>query len=129
MLSSELEICLNEAFQSAIKRKPQNCPPIWMMRQAGRYHKHYQALRAKHGFMDLCKNAELASEVALGPVTAVAVVAGGSPDTSRTPLPSGEAVEALIGVTLASWKPSAEVLRACVDLVGGIDGFRIADES
>jgi uroporphyrinogen decarboxylase len=38
------------------------------MRQAGRYHKHYQALRAKHSFMDLCKQPELAAEVALGPV-------------------------------------------------------------
>ena len=38
------------------------------MRQAGRYHKHYQALRAKHSFMELCKQPELAAEVARGPV-------------------------------------------------------------
>lgn len=38
------------------------------MRQAGRYHKHYQALRAKHSFIDLCKDAELAAEVAMGPI-------------------------------------------------------------
>lgn len=43
-------------------------PPVWMMRQAGRYHSHYQNLRAKHSFVELCKNPELASEVALGPV-------------------------------------------------------------
>jgi uroporphyrinogen decarboxylase len=43
-------------------------PPVWMMRQAGRYHSHYQNLRAKHSFNELCKNPELASEVALGPV-------------------------------------------------------------
>ena len=59
---------MNTQFQNALKGVPQNVPPIWMMRQAGRYHKHYQALRAKHSFMELCKNAELASEVALGPV-------------------------------------------------------------
>src|SRR5213594_1625223 len=55
-------------FQNALARRPQRVPPIWLMRQAGRYHKHYQALRAKHSFMDLCKQPELAAEVALGPV-------------------------------------------------------------
>ena len=55
-------------FQNALARRPQATPPIWLMRQAGRYHWHYQALRAKHSFMDLCKQPELAAEVALGPV-------------------------------------------------------------
>lgn len=38
------------------------------MRQAGRYHQHYQALKQKHSFMELCKQPELAAEVALGPI-------------------------------------------------------------
>ena len=58
----------SEKFQNALKRIPQPVPPVWMMRQAGRYHKHYQALRAKHSFMELCKEPELAAEVAFGPV-------------------------------------------------------------
>jgi uroporphyrinogen decarboxylase len=58
----------NARFQNALARRPQATPPIWLMRQAGRYHTHYQALRAKHSFMDLCKRPELAAEVALGPV-------------------------------------------------------------
>lgn len=58
----------NERFLNALARQPQSVPPIWMMRQAGRYHRHYRALRAKHPFMDLCKQPELAAEVALGPV-------------------------------------------------------------
>src|SRR5437867_12270969 len=58
----------NARFQNALARRSQSCPPIWLMRQAGRYHKHYQALREKYSFMDLCKHAELAAEVALGPV-------------------------------------------------------------
>jgi uroporphyrinogen decarboxylase len=43
-------------------------PPVWFMRQAGRYHRHYQALRARHDFIDLCRTPELASEVTLGPI-------------------------------------------------------------
>ncbi len=58
----------NIKFKNALKGIPQATPPIWMMRQAGRYHRHYQALRAKHGFMELCKRPELAAEVAFGPV-------------------------------------------------------------
>lgn len=59
---------MNQNFQNAIQRIPQNTPPIWFMRQAGRYHKHYQALRAKHSFEQLCKIPELAAEVAMGPI-------------------------------------------------------------
>src|SRR5437660_11806086 len=58
----------NARFQNALARRPQSTPPIWLMRQAGRYHRHYQALREKYSFMDLCKRPELAAEVALGPV-------------------------------------------------------------
>ena len=43
-------------------------PPVWFMRQAGRYHQHYQALRARHEFIRLCKQPQLAAEVTLGPV-------------------------------------------------------------
>ena len=38
------------------------------MRQAGRYHSHYQKLRQKHRFCELCKNPELAAQTACGPV-------------------------------------------------------------
>jgi uroporphyrinogen decarboxylase len=55
-------------FKNALNRTPQPIPPIWMMRQAGRYHSHYQALRKVHGFETLCKNPQLAAEVALGPI-------------------------------------------------------------
>src|SRR4051812_21028243 len=68
MSSAAMEQIGSARFQNALARRPQSTPPIWLMRQAGRYHKHYQALRARHSFMDLCKQPELAAEVALGPV-------------------------------------------------------------
>ncbi len=46
-----------------------NPPPIWLMRQAGRYLPEYRKVRAEVGsFLDLCRNSELAAEVTLQPL-------------------------------------------------------------
>lgn len=55
-------------FARALAGEAIDVPPIWLMRQAGRYHGPYQALRARHSFDALCRTPELAAEVALGPV-------------------------------------------------------------
>lgn len=55
-------------FNSTVARQNFLRPPVWFMRQAGRYHGHYQALRQKYSFMDICKRPEIACEATMGPI-------------------------------------------------------------
>ena len=56
------------ALSAALHRRNDGRPPVWMMRQAGRYHSHYQMLKRYNDFMRLCREPQLAAETALGPV-------------------------------------------------------------
>ncbi len=42
--------------------------PVWFMRQAGRYHTHYQNMKKNNDFMSLCKSPKLARDVTMGPI-------------------------------------------------------------
>ena len=42
--------------------------PVWFMRQAGRYHSHYQNIKKDSDFMSMCKTPQLANDVTMGPI-------------------------------------------------------------
>ncbi len=60
-------------FLAACRRESTSYTPVWLMRQAGRYMEEYRKLRAQHGFLELCKNPDLATEITVTPVQTLGV--------------------------------------------------------
>ena len=58
----------SHVFLKACRREPVDRIPIWLMRQAGRYQPTYRAVRAKVGFLELCRSPELIAQVTAAPI-------------------------------------------------------------
>jgi uroporphyrinogen decarboxylase len=58
----------NRLYMRALRGESLPVPPVWLMRQAGRYLPEYMVVREKHSFLDVCHTPELACEVTLQPI-------------------------------------------------------------
>jgi uroporphyrinogen decarboxylase len=58
-----LDALHDSPFMRACRRESVPYTPVWLMRQAGRYMAEYREVRARHGFLEMCKQPEVASEV------------------------------------------------------------------
>src|SRR6218665_2900795 len=61
----------NDLLLKALRGEEVNRPPVWMMRQAGRYLPEYIVLRNKYSFFERCQTPELACEITLQPIDIV----------------------------------------------------------
>ncbi|MBA4145505.1 MAG: uroporphyrinogen decarboxylase [Cytophaga sp.] len=63
----------NDLLMRALRGEKVERPPVWMMRQAGRYLPDFRKLRAEHEFFDRVQNPELACEITVMPIRQIGV--------------------------------------------------------
>ncbi|MGH7314274.1 MAG: uroporphyrinogen decarboxylase [Candidatus Rokuibacteriota bacterium] len=125
----------------AARREPTPVTPVWLMRQAGRFLPEYRALRARYGFLELCRNPAAAAEVTLLPVDRLGVDAAilfadilliieplgvglefakGEGPVIHRPVRTGEQVERLAPIDPAATVPFVfETVRTVVRALAG----------
>ena len=110
----------NDLFLRAARLEQTERTPVWMMRQAGRYMEEYREIRAKHGFLEMCRTPELAVEVTLQPVDLVGVDAAILFSDILVSFPG-------MGLDLEFAKGEGPVIHNPIRSVGDVEKLRVAD--
>src|SRR5450755_2897561 len=63
----------NDLLLRTLRGEATERPPVWMMRQAGRYLPDYMKLKEKYSFFERCRKPELAAEISIQPVEQIGV--------------------------------------------------------
>ena len=63
----------NSLFIRAALSQPTERPPVWMMRQAGRFMPEYWEIKNKYSFLEMCKTPEIAADVTMLPVNLLGI--------------------------------------------------------
>lgn len=71
--TAEKMILQNDLLLKALRGEKVKRPPVWMMRQAGRYLPEYMALRDKYSFFERCQTPDLACAITLQPIDIIGV--------------------------------------------------------
>ena len=114
---SDSDILHDSPLLKACRREPTPYTPVWIMRQAGRYMQEYRDVREKVPFIELCKNSDLAAEVAITAATKLGVDAA---------ILFSDILLILepMGMDLEYVKGDGPVLHNPVRTAAGVDGLR-----
>lgn len=75
----------NDLLLRALQGEELQRPPVWMMRQAGRYLPEFIALRDKYDFFTRCQTPELAAEITVQPIRRFPLDFGACRRSTRAP--------------------------------------------
>jgi uroporphyrinogen decarboxylase len=110
------ELTCTERFLMSCRGEPVDRPPVWLMRQAGRYLPEYRAVREGIGFLEMCRDVERAVTVSLQPIDLVGSEAVILFQDIFTPIPAlGVEVDFAPGPVIAKpirTREQVEALRA-----------------
>jgi uroporphyrinogen decarboxylase len=106
----------NDLFLKALKGEAVNRPPVWMMRQAGRYLPEFIAIREKYDFFTRCRTPELAAEITVQPIRRYGMDAA-ILFSDILVIPQAMNIEVEMKTGVGPWLPNPVRTRADVDQV------------